>query len=191
MRLSLNETESIVTQLANNPIVGMPAKRKDSADLVVPHRGKRLMFLITGLVCAAIAAGGAFVPLVPTTFPLIVASFCLVRSSPVLERKLLRNRFFGPYMKYLDASEPMPLKAKVISLAMMWVGVGVGAFFIARSEAPSWLLVVQAVLALIGTVAILRWGRSSKGDRSRDGRRPGEPAVTECTPNRVGVSSAP
>lgn len=129
-----------------------------ACDLVVTSRCKRAAYLIAGLIAAAIAVVGVFLPLVPTTFPLIVSSFCLIRSSPVLERKLLRNRLLGPYMKYVDGNTPMPLKAKVLSLAMMWVGVLIGAYFIARSEAPVWLLGVQGALALIGTIAICRWG---------------------------------
>ncbi|MEO0511496.1 MAG: YbaN family protein [Planctomycetota bacterium] len=123
------------------------------------NAGKRTAYLVAGLLCAAIAAGGAFVPLVPTTFPLIVASFCLVRSSPRLEKKLLRNRFFGPYLKYLDGDTPMPLKAKIISCVLMWTGVVIGGAIIAVAGGPAWLLVLQGVLAVIATVVIARWGR--------------------------------
>lgn len=147
-----------MSQIATNTF-GQTAERRE---LVATSRGKRAMFLTAGIVSATIAALGAFVPLVPTTFPLIVASFCLVRSNPTLERKLLRNRLFGPYMKYVDGNQPMPLKAKIVSLLMMWTGVLVGAYFIAQSDAPSWLLLVQAALALIGTVAICRWGHGAK-----------------------------
>jgi uncharacterized membrane protein HdeD (DUF308 family) len=65
-------------------------------------------------------------------------------------------------MKYVDGNEPMPLKAKIISLVLMWSGVLVGTFFIARSDAPWWLLIVQGVLGVIATVAICRWGRKSQ-----------------------------
>lgn len=132
--------------------------RSEDLGLVSSSRGKRYLYLTAGVLCAGVALGGAFLPLVPTTFPLIIASYCLVRSCPELERRLLRNRVLGRYMKIVDGNEPMPLKAKIISLVMMWVGVGIGAVIIAKSEAPWWLLAVQAVLAVIGTVAICRWG---------------------------------
>lgn len=152
-----------IESIASEPVSRQPVAREPVAcDVIASSKSKRAMYLVAGSICVAIAAGGAFVPLVPTTFPLIVASFCLVRSNPLLEKKLLRNRFFGPYMKYVDGDKPMPLKAKIVSMAMMWAGVLVGAFFIWRADAPEWLLVVQGVLALIGTVAIARWGRAKQ-----------------------------
>ena len=74
------------------------------------------------LGCAALALGvvGIFVPLLPTTPFLLLAAALWVRSSPRLYEWLLAHRCFGEYIRNFRENKAIPLRAKIISLVLMW-----------------------------------------------------------------------
>ncbi|MCB9914953.1 MAG: YbaN family protein [Planctomycetes bacterium] len=78
-----------------------------------PLRGPaRWLLFAAGLACVALAALGAFLPVLPTTPFLLVAAMCFVRTSPSLHRKLLANRVFGPYLAQWQHDHTIPRAAK-------------------------------------------------------------------------------
>jgi hypothetical protein len=117
----------------------------------------RWMYAGLGLSCVGLGGVGVAVPGMPTTIFLILASYFLTRSCPLLERKIMQSRLFRPYAKYLDGSAPMPMRAKLISIALMWISVSISCIFILRSEAPVFVAPLTVVLAIVGTWFILRW----------------------------------
>jgi len=125
----------------------------------------RWLLAALGVVSVGFGAVGVFVPGLPTTVFLILASACFVRSCPWLERKLLRNRLFAPYMAYVDGGAVMPTRARVAALAMMWVCVTVSATLLAwRGQ---WGIAAVAVaLAGVGSVVIWRWRRPLAASRN-------------------------
>ena len=74
------------------------------------------------LGCAAFVLGvvGIFVPLLPTTPFLLLAAALWVRSSPRLYEWLLAHRCFGGYIRNFRENRAIPLRAKVVSIALMW-----------------------------------------------------------------------
>src|SRR5690349_10596362 len=74
----------------------------DSAHAVSRRSPRRVVYASAGVVFVGIGAVGVFVPGLPTVIWLMGASYLFARSSPHLEAKLIRNRFFGPYLIYLD-----------------------------------------------------------------------------------------
>ena len=72
----------------------------------------RVALLVLGVVLMAVAALGAFLPILPTTPFLLLASACLIRSSPALHRRLLANRVFGPYLRQWQHDRTIPRAAK-------------------------------------------------------------------------------
>lgn len=117
-----------------------------------------------GLLCVALGAIGAVVPGMPTTVFLVMASWAFTRSCPWLERKLVYNRFFAPFTKYLRPGAVMPLRAKVFALVLMWASIAAS---IALAEIPSpavwWMRGTTVALGLVGTWFILRWRRGAVG----------------------------
>ena len=63
---------------------------------------------------------GIFVPLLPTTPFLLLAAALWVRSSPRLYEWLLAHRCFGGYIRNFRENRAIPLRAKVVSIALMW-----------------------------------------------------------------------
>jgi uncharacterized membrane protein YbaN (DUF454 family) len=113
-----------------------------------------------GVVCVGLAFAGVVLPGLPTTIFLIAASYLFARSCPWLEDRLIRVRWFRPYLPYLDGSQPMPRRARWIALAAMWsaVSLSLAATAAANRLHPAFAIAV-VVAALVGTWVILRFRR--------------------------------
>ena len=86
---------------------------------------------------------------------LIAASYLFTRSCPWLEERLIRNRVFRPYLRYLDGSEPMPLRARLITVAVIWIAVSISLAMLAgRDQLPVWLATTIVAAASCGTLAV-------------------------------------
>ena len=74
------------------------------------------------LGCAAFVLGvvGIFVPLLPTTPFLLLAAWAFCRSSPRLYDRLLAHPCLGAYVRNFREYRAIPLRAKVVSIALMW-----------------------------------------------------------------------
>jgi len=122
----------------------------------------RLVLAAAGVVCVALGAIGVVVPGLPTTVFLLAATFLFTRSCPWLEERLIRNRLFAPFLGYLDGSTPMPMKAKLATMCVMWASVAVSVLLLGRGlEAQNWVIFMPPVGAVIGTWFIVRMGPSA------------------------------
>ena len=74
------------------------------------------------LGCAAFVLGGVrmFETLVPTTTWHLLAASLWVRSLPGVYEWLLAHRCFGGYIRNFRENRAIPLRAKVVSIALMW-----------------------------------------------------------------------
>ena len=113
---------------------------------------------------------GVFVPGLPTTIFLIVASYCFARSCPWLEERLLRVPLFAPYMRFIDERRPMSTRARVVSITATWTSVLLSLAWLRASGRLSTALAVT----IIG-VACDRHGRGAPLPPRAAGRcrRPG------------------
>jgi uncharacterized membrane protein YbaN (DUF454 family) len=124
---------------------------------------RRLALAALGVVAVALGALGVFVPGLPTTIFLIVASYCFARSCPWLEERLLRVPLFAPYMRFVDEGRPMSARARAVSMTAMWTSVLFSLIWLRASGRLSALLTGIIVgVALIGTVAVLRFRRAPR-----------------------------
>ena len=113
----------------------------------------RLLLIGAGTICVALGVLGIFVPVLPTTPFLLLAGVCYARSSPRLLHWLHHNRWFGRYIRNYREGRGIPLREKILTLAALWLTIGISiAFFVP-------LLWVKALLALIAagvTIHLLR-----------------------------------
>jgi hypothetical protein len=127
------------------------------------HDPRRWALAGVGVLAVGLGALGVFVPGLPTTIFLIVASYCFARSCPWLEERLLRRPLFAPYLKAIDPSNPMPRKVRVIATAAMWISVGISlAALHATDRLAAWLAITLILASAAGTFAIVRAGRRSQ-----------------------------
>ncbi len=105
----------------------------------------RWALAFVGVLAVSVGALGVVVPGLPTTIFLIIASWCFTKSCPWLETRLIRNRYFRPFLVFMEPGVRMPLRAKVIANAMMWLAIAASSgVFLARGDWPIALPVILA-----------------------------------------------
>ncbi len=139
------------------------------------NRVARYGLASAGVGCVGMGALGVVVPGLPTTVFLIIAAWCFARSCPWLTEKLIHNKFFGPFVKYLKPGAVMPRRAKIIAISMMWTAIAGSCWLIIAREAPAFVPVVVVLSGVVGTWFIARQGRkhhSTVNDSNRAVRHP-------------------
>ena len=123
---------------------------------------KRYTHATIGLLFVIVAAVGAVLPGIPTVGPLMLASFFLLKSSPALEKRLVRNRFVAKYLAYIDGTTPMTNRMRISSILMMWLSISISAIVsMATGNIKYWLIGILITAGLIGTVFIWRYRRKA------------------------------
>lgn len=89
----------------------------------------RYLYLISGILLVAIGVIGIFLPVLPTTIFLILASACFVKSSPRANEWLKNHKIFGMYIKNYQDKTGLTVKAKVINISLLWIMILLSAFF--------------------------------------------------------------
>lgn len=115
---------------------------------------RRATLVAAGTLSVGLGAIGIVVPGLPTTVFLLIASYCFARSSPRLHRRLLEHPRFGPFLE-MARSGAMPLRAKLVSLAAMWAGIG--AACLALSDRGPLLPATVALAGAVGTAVLVLW----------------------------------
>lgn len=101
------------------------------------------------IVCgwSAVAGGvvGIFLPLVPTVPFLLLAVACFARSSAPFHAWLVEHNHLGPLVRDYLAGAGIPLRAKWLAIAMVWVSFPLSIFLFAQIFWLKLLLVAIAV----------------------------------------------
>ncbi|SDH39384.1 hypothetical protein SAMN05192534_10532 [Alteribacillus persepolensis] len=106
------------------------------------HAIKKAVLVFIGSLSVALGVLGIILPLLPTTPFLLLAAFCYAKSSHILYDKLLATRL-GGYIKQYKAGHGLPLKTKVVALALLWGSSAYSILFLVP------FLAVQIGLAMI------------------------------------------
>jgi uncharacterized membrane protein YbaN (DUF454 family) len=79
----------------------------------------KVLFIAGGTLCVALGMLGIFLPVLPTTPFLLLATFCYARSSARLHEWLLTNRWFGEYLKNYHKGWGVRFRDKVVALVLI------------------------------------------------------------------------
>jgi uncharacterized membrane protein YbaN (DUF454 family) len=126
---------------------------QDTNQPEVRHGVRRVAYLALGGFFVGLAALGAFLPILPTTPFLLLASACFVRSSPKLNERLLRSRLFGPFLRDWRDHRGVRLHVKITAVVVLVAVVAASVLF---ADLPWPLLILLIALALVGLVVVLR-----------------------------------
>jgi len=90
----------------------------------------RYAYVISGFLLVAIGVIGIFLPLLPTTIFLILASACFVKSSPKANEWLRNNKYLGHYLKNYQDRAGLTIKSKIFTIIFLWLSILFSAFYL-------------------------------------------------------------
>ena len=117
------------------------------------RRTRKWVLIFSGSLALGLGIIGVFVPLLPTTPFLLLAAFLYSRSSERFYRWLIGHRFLGGYIQRYREGRSMTRAGKVLTLALLWITIGLT---IALVLPQLWPKLLVAVIAIGVTIHILR-----------------------------------
>ena len=114
----------------------------------------KLAYLISGFVFVFLGVLGAFLPLLPTTIFLILASACFMKSSPRANAWLKNNKLLGSYLRNYQDKTGLTIASKITHIAVLWIGILISAYLLTDKTAIQVLLFMIAVGVTVHLVMI-------------------------------------
>lgn len=105
----------------------------------------RPVYFLLGLIFLGIGIVGAFLPLIPTTGPLLLAAYLLARSSHRMHTWLMTHPRWGRFLSDFYAGQGIPLKTKIVAVTAMTLAFG---------YTIGWAIPYPAGKALVAAVAV-------------------------------------
>ncbi len=117
-----------------------------------PNRIIRWLLIAAGTIFLGFGIIGIFLPILPTTPFLLLAAACYARSSERFYNWLLKNRVFGSYIDNYRKGKGIPIKAKIFTIALLWITILLSAIFFTDAL---WIRMVLILIAVGVTIHIL------------------------------------
>ena len=116
----------------------------------------RVFWFSLGMIFTGIGLIGVVIPGLPTTPLMIIAAACFAKSSQRFYNWIINNRMFGEHVKNYREGNGIPKRSKPVILGTMWAFVLFAVFIAIPDSAPEISRNATVILAVIGTVFILR-----------------------------------
>ena len=116
----------------------------------------RVFWFSLGMIFTGIGLMGVVIPGLPTTPLMILAAACFAKSSQRFYYWIINNRMFGENVKSYREGNGIPKRSKPVILGTMWAFVLFAVFIAIPDSAPEISRNATVILAVIGTVFILR-----------------------------------
>ncbi len=120
----------------------MDLKKKNNHDI---KKITKILLFIAGTICLLLGVIGIILPILPTTPFLLLTAACYARSSEKFYNWLLNNRVLGFYINNYKEGKGMPLKIKIITIALLWTTILLSVFLFVK------ILWIQILLLIIAT----------------------------------------
>ena len=89
----------------------------------------RYLYFISGVLLVAIGVIGIFLPILPTTIFLILASACFIKSSPKANEWLRNHKMLGMYIKNYQDGSGLTVNSKIFNITFLWIMISASALF--------------------------------------------------------------
>jgi uncharacterized membrane protein YbaN (DUF454 family) len=109
---------------------------------------KYAVFVTAGTLFLILGIAGIFLPLLPTTPFLLLASACYMRGSKRLHRWLISHGKLGAYIRAFEEGKGIPRRAKIVALAMLWISMSISIWWVVDPWAQAGLLAVGLAVTL-------------------------------------------
>jgi len=90
----------------------------------------KYFYLISGFILVVIGVIGIFLPLLPTTIFLILASICFLKSSPKASEWLRNHKILGGYIDNYQNNTGLTRNAKITNIITLWTSISLSAFLL-------------------------------------------------------------
>lgn len=114
----------------------------------------RYIFIVLGSISLALGIIGIFLPILPTTPFLLLSATLYFRSSPRLYQWLINQKHLGTYIRNFKEHRAIPLRAKIISVSMVWITLTYCSVFTTQMM---WLRIAFIALAIGISLHILSY----------------------------------
>ena len=131
---------------------------------LVRSRALRIVLMGLGLLFVGIGFVGAFLPLVPTTGPILLAAFLFSISSVRFDHWLTHHRIFGPIVRDWRAGRGFTMRLKVAAVVAIAVTFTITVAFAIENPVVRVLLIGLAV-GLVVYILQLPTKQPVTGDR--------------------------
>lgn len=106
------------------------------------HSIKKYVYIMGGSLSLILGIAGVFIPVLPTTPFLLLASFCYLRSSERMYNWLMNHKIFGAYIYSYLTYKAIPKKTKVGTMIFLWSTLIVSMIIVSSLHIRIFLLVV-------------------------------------------------
>lgn len=103
----------------------------------------KILFFILGTLSLLLGAIGIFLPVLPTTPLLLLASFFFIRSSERIYKWLLNHKVFGSYIKNYMEDRSIRRKDRMMAMIFLWITLTISILLVEN-------LIVKIVLLVTG-----------------------------------------
>ena len=153
------DSEGRCLKVLSEQKVGQPSDKDKAGETSsekirkVSDRLLRGALVVLGTCFVGLGVLGIFLPLLPATPFFLLAVACYARSSRRFYDWMLNNRLFGSYIRNYREGKGIPLKLKVLTLALLWGTITYSAFFVV--DELYWRIILL-VIAVGVTIHILK-----------------------------------
>ena len=104
----------------------------------------KYLLIILGSISLILGVIGIFLPLLPTTPFLLLTAALYIRSSERLYLWLIHQKYLGTYIRNFREHRAIPLRAKIISVSLVWITLIYCAFLVSDRILFSILFILLA-----------------------------------------------
>lgn len=120
----------------------------------------RIIFIFFGCIALILGTIGIFLPGLPTTPLVLLASWCFYKSSPKM-REWLLNSFFGNYIRDYERKGGMTKGKKVFVVSLMAAMVLTSAFFLISNPIVKYVVLAAGA---VGCIVVIFFVPNAKKD---------------------------
>ena len=112
----------------------------------------KYFYLTSGFLLVAIGVIGIFLPLLPTTIFLILASICFLKSSPKANDWLRNHKILGGYIDNYQNKTGLTRNSKIINIVTLWTSISLSAFLLTNEL---YIRIILLAIAIGVTIHLL------------------------------------
>jgi uncharacterized membrane protein YbaN (DUF454 family) len=116
--------------------------------ITATRRWLRPVYFLLGVIFLGIGVVGVFVPLIPSTGPLLLSAYLLARSSTRVHNWLVNHPLFGKFIRDFHEGRGIPLRTKIIAVTAMTLSFGYTIGWVLPHPAARGLMAAVAVWAI-------------------------------------------